>query len=297
MRYWWASHGRNYEKAIDDGTLWGARKANGEVSKSLLSLREMRHGDVVFHYFGPYVRAVSVVAEECRDFPRPDGYERLEGEDDDGWLVRVNTLATGLQIHRDRAAELTSLGGPGPFTEAGKPEQRYLSPLTDDEGAALLALAGVNELQATVGSLRGLPGDVWGAGEPDTQALSTIRLEQEHLRKNLLRGRQSASCSICGAELPERLLIAGHIKPRARSTPEERMDFEANAMLTCALGCDALYEWGYVVVDGDGTIQAGHDAETPRIQETVESLLGRHCSAHNEHTAANFAENTTVMLG
>ena len=75
------------------------------------------------------------------------------------------------------------------------------------------------------------------------------------------------------------------------------MDFEANAMLTCALGCDALYEWGHVVVDADGVIQAGHDAETPRIQDAVDALVGRHCSAHDERTAANFAENTTVMLG
>lgn len=297
MRYWWASHGRNYETAIEEGTLWGSPKADGGPTNSQLALKEMKQGDVVFHYFGPYVRAVSVVTEECRDFPRPDGYERLEGEGDDGWLVRVSTIATGLRIHRDRAAELTSLGGPGPFTEAGKPEQRYLSPLTEDEGAALLALAGVSGLQATVGSLRGLPGDVWGADEPDTQALSTIRSEQEHLRKNLLRGRQSAPCSICGAEMPERLLIAGHIKPRSHSTPQERMDFEANAMLTCALGCDALYEWGYVVVDDGGNIRVGHEPETPRIQDAVDALIGRHCSAYDDRTAANFAENTTAMLG
>ncbi|MCQ9165171.1 hypothetical protein [Arthrobacter sp. STN4] len=294
MRYWWVHHGRNYGTAIEKGTLWVCHAADGAPAQSLEALKKMEQGDVVFHYFGPYVRAVSVVAKERHAHARPEGYERLVGEGDDGWLVRVNTVATGLCVHRDRAAKLSGRGGPGPFTESGKPVRRYVSPLSDDDGAALLAAARIDGLPSPAGSLRGRPGSVWGTGDP---ADSATRLEQEYLHKNLLRGRRSASCSICGEDLPARLLNAGHIKPREQSTDRERMDFEANAMLTCALGCDALYAWGCVVIDGDGTIRRGVPAETRCLEEAVNALLGRRCTAHDERTAPNFAATTRLVLG
>ncbi|MGO2541323.1 MAG: hypothetical protein ACTH8J_09260 [Specibacter sp.] len=296
MNYWWVSHGRNYESAINDGTLWWCRNPHGAADGSGELIKDLRKGDVVFNYFGPYVRAVSVVSETWEDSPRPEGYEQQVDEPGQGWLVRTQPLAQNLQLHRERAADITAVGEPGPFNAAGKPQQRYLSALTAEEGQELLAEAGVTAPQSSATSLRGLPGSTWGADEPDEKTLTTIRLEQAHLRKNLLRGRMTAPCAICGEHYPARLLIAGHIKPRTRSNDEERMDFEHNAMLTCALGCDALYEWGYVVVDAKGRIKAGQPAETPRIEAAVEALVGRNCTAFDEHTAAAFEENRRLML-
>jgi len=296
MNYWWVSHGRNYESAINDGLLWSCPDPDGESAGDRELLKDMRKGDVVFNYFGPYVRAVSVVLEEWQPGPRPAGYEKQVGESDQGWLVRTHALAQNLQLHRERAADITAVGEPGPFNAAGKPQQRYISPLSAEEGQELLAEAGVTAPQSSATSLRGLPGSVWGADEPDQKTLTTIRLEQAYLRKNLLRGRLTAPCAICGEQYPARLLIAGHIKPRTESSEEERLDFESNAMLTCALGCDALYEWGYVVVGPDGRIQAGQPAETPRIGAAVDALVGRNCTAFDEHTTQAFAENLRLML-
>ncbi len=296
MRYWWVSHGRNYEQAITEGTLWNCPGPEGELPGNRVYLKEMRHGDVVFNYFGPYIRAVSVVSEKWQDAPRPDGYEKQLGERDDGWLVRTTPLAEGLRVHRERAAGLTAESGPGPLNAAGKPLQRYISALTEEEGQALLHECGVTAPQSSAGSLRGLPGSAWGADEPDQQTLTTIRLEQAYLRKNLLRGRLKAPCAICGDDLPARLLIAGYIKPRPNTSEEERRDYAASSMLTCALGCDALYEWGYIVVDAGGKIRAGQAAETGRIEEAVNRLVGRNCTAFSEQTAACFAENERLML-
>lgn len=296
MKYWWVSHGRNYESAINDGTLWSCPDPEGDTEGTRELIKEMRQGDVVFNYFGPYVRAVSVVLETWQDSPRPDGYEQKLGEPDQGWLVRTHPLAQKLQLHRERAAGITAVGEPGPFNAAGKPQHRYVSALTSEEGQELLAEAGVTAPQSSATSLRGLPGSVWGADEPDEKTLTSIRLEQSHLRKHLLRGRLTAPCAICGEHYPARLLIAGHIKPRPQCNDEERMDYESNAMLTCALGCDALYEWGYVVVGPQGQIQAGQAGETPRIEAAVEHLVGRHCTAFDEHTAGAFAENKRLML-
>lgn len=301
MKYWWVSHGRNYESAINEGALWSCPDPHGDAEGTQEFLKELRKGDVVFNYFGPYVRAVSVVLERWQASPRPEGFEKSPDESDDGWLVRTHPLAKNLQLHRDRAADVTAAdqpeaGEPKPFNAAGKPRPRYISPLTAEEGLRLLAEAGVTAPQSSATSLRGLPGSVWGADEPDNKTLTTIRLEQAYLRKHLLRDRLTASCTICGEHLPARLLIAGYIKPRPESSEEERMDYASNAMLTCALGCDALYEWGYIVVGSKGQIQAGQPAETPRIEAAVEALVGRNCTAFDEQTAACFAENKRLML-
>lgn len=295
MKYWWVSHGRNYESSIGDGILWGCPDPNGDPNSTAELLKDMRKGDIVFNYFGPYVRAVSVVLEKWEQSPRPPGYEKQLDEPDDGWLVRTHPLAQNLQLHRERAVEITADGEPGPLNTAGKP-QRYISVLTAEEGQELLAEAGVAAPQSSASSLRGLPGSAWGADETDDKTLTTIRLEQAYLRKNLLRDRLTASCAICGEQFPARLLIAGYIKPRPENNEEERLDFESHAMLTCALGCDALYEWGYIVVGPKGQIQAGQPAETPRIESAVEALVGRHCSAFNENSAEVFAQNKQIML-
>ena len=296
MHYWWVSHGRNYERAITEGTVWICPGPEGELAGDREHLKEMRRGDVVFNYFGPYIRAVSVVNEEWQDAPRPEGYEPQLGEGDAGWLVRTTPLAEGLRVHRERAADITADGSPGPLNAAGKPHQRYMTVLTDEEGQALLTECGVSAPQTSAGSLRGLPGSAWGTEEPDVQTLTTIRLEQAYLRKNLLRGRLKAQCAVCGEELPARLLIAGYIKPRPNNSEEERRDYAASSMLTCALGCDALYEWGYVVVDSTGNIRAGQPAETGRVERAVQHLVGRNCTAFNENTAARFAEHERLML-
>ncbi len=296
MHYWWVSHSRNYEQAIAEGTLWNCPGPGGVLPGDRVYLKDMRRGDVVFNYFGPYIRAVSAVSEEWQDAPRPDGYEQPPGEGIEGWLVRTTPLAEGLRVHRERAADITADGAPGPLNAAGKPHRRYVSALSGEEGQALLEECGVTAPQTSAGSLRGLPASAWGADEPDDQTLTTIRLEQAYLRKNLLRGRLKAPCALCGEELPARLLVAGCIKPRSHCSEEERRDYAGCAMLTCALGCDALYEWGYVVVDSSGRIQGGQAAETGRVENAVARLVGRNCTAFNDQTTECFAENERLML-
>jgi hypothetical protein len=67
-------------------------------------------------------------------------------------------------------------------------------------------------------------------------------------------------------------------------------------MLVCSLGCDVLFEWGYVVVDPGGEIAAGLPAETESVRTAVARLVGRRCEAHNEHTARNFAAHKELKL-
>jgi hypothetical protein len=120
----------------------------------------------------------------------------------------------------------------------------------------------------------------------DVEVTATRRAEQRYLRASLLAGGNTR-CALCRRQLPPELLVAAHIKPRAECTPTERVDFRAAAMLACTLGCDALFEYGYVAVDADGVINTATPGH-PDLDDVLERLRGTVCLAHSTATAANF---------
>lgn len=101
----------------------------------------------------------------------------------------------------------------------------------------------------------------WAArftGPTDAWSSRTIRREQGILRGALGIGTGDGSrlhqCGVCGRRVPERLLVAAHIKPRDLCTESERLDIPAIAMAACTLGCDALFEHGYLSVGESGSV-------------------------------------------
>jgi hypothetical protein len=187
----------------------------------------------------------------------------------------------------DHAAELIQWGAPGPLAKTGTPREAYLSPLTDEDADALLA-----ELNLSVGfrSLPGRPHENWapGSGVTDGEAIARIRREQGALRAHLLSGRTDAACSVCGRDVPANLLVAGHIIPRAELSDDERHQFEAIAMLICLLGCDALFEYGYVVVDEGGVIAPGRTTHHPTLTAEVTKRVGNKSPAWSDSNSLAF---------
>ncbi|TCC10895.1 hypothetical protein [Kribbella soli] len=102
------------------------------------------------------------------------------------------------------------------------------------------------------------------SGETDGMTLRSYRREQRILRGALGIGTGDPDrvhqCGICGLSVPERLLAAAHIKPRRDCTDEERRDMSNIAMAACTLGCDALYEYGYLTVQEGGQLLTDHTA-------------------------------------
>ncbi len=92
-------------------------------------------------------------------------------------------------------------------------------------------------------------------GELERKAIRAQRGEQAALKRRLLPGA-TGECALCGRVLPGALLIGAHIKKRAMCTDDEKRDLANIAMLACTLGCDSLYEHGYISVAEGGTIQA-----------------------------------------
>ena len=88
-----------------------------------------------------------------------------------------------------------------------------------------------------------------GSVRPETEPTGS-RAEQRLLRAARLSGRRrKPPCATwCGHALPAACVSPRRVKTaQAYCTEEERHDFAHNvAMLLCALGCDALFEWGYV---------------------------------------------------
>lgn len=290
MSYWWASQNKNFKTAIPAGTLWTRPQVNGVLPAGRAALDLLRVDDVVFHYGVPYMRAVSRVVAPSTEAHRPFGYPRgpLETEEnDDGRLALVETFATNLTLHRDRVAELITLGSPGPFTRHGGPREAFISPLTSSDAHALLA-----ELQLHVpsSSMPGRPHEDWNYDDRDTdvEIVARVRSEQTALRTYLLDGRVLAECGLCGRKLEKEFLVAGHIMPRSTLSNAQRRRFHEIAMLVCLLGCDALFELGYIVVDGTGTIRTGRPPSEEHVQTEVARRVGRSAAAWTAHTAGSF---------
>lgn len=295
VNYWWASQNANYPTAIRLGTLWTCPREDGSVDTSRGLIKSLKPGDIVFHHYKNYVRAVSCVRDSWTPWVRPEGYPKVYmGEGDDGWLVTVDSIRTGYKLHYKRVAELIRIGPEAPLNILGMPQQKYLSALSEEDGLALLEELDLPAPAADTDSLFGRPDEFWDGGDTDEVSLGEVRREQSDLRKYLLQGRTVASCSICGQERPSRLLIAGHIKPRSQCTEQERKDFRSVAMLVCSLGCDALFGWGYIVVDSDGRVRRGLRAEIKDVEAAVDLLIGKSCTAHNVHTAPNFAAHAEL---
>lgn len=75
---------------------------------------------------------------------------------------------------------------------------------------------------------------------------------------------------------------------RAECSDEERNDLRNVAMLACSLGCDRLFELGYVTVGPDGTVVAASPVEGA-LAEQLAQLEGRMTGAHHAGSAGYFA--------
>jgi len=114
------------------------------------------------------------------------------------------------------------------------------------------------------------------------------RVEQSYLRHSLFGEVEHAVCSLCGRHLPIGLLVAAHAKPRSECSRHERLDARHVVFGVCLLGCDALYERGFVGVREKGGIVLTGAHSAPALKAALRILRGRHCQAWNLATAKYF---------
>jgi hypothetical protein len=127
------------------------------------------------------------------------------------------------------------------------------------------------------------------AGKTDAMSLRAVRREQKTLRWALGLGIGSSQCAICGRTLPSHLLVAAHIKKRSECTESERIDIPSVAFVACTLGCDTLYEHGYISVDVKGRVIALRKCPDRHLEDAVSALVGRSVDGWSESSANYFA--------
>ena len=82
---WWVNQGKSHANEQSAGIVFAS--SGGAQVEHHLNVRRMRPGDVVLHYWNSSVAALGQVLTSAVDANRP--YE-LNGERDQGWLVRVD---------------------------------------------------------------------------------------------------------------------------------------------------------------------------------------------------------------
>ncbi|MFI9391386.1 hypothetical protein ACIG53_10945 [Streptomyces bauhiniae] len=279
---------RNFEIGLDQG-LWGWRSSALDRADSRQAVQSLKPGDLlILGYKGPNSRVAAggwsdatlrrvVVAEISRPYftdtapvwPDEDYPER----------IGINILEDEQNVHG------TALG-------ADAMEALRLS--ANKQGVAVLQ-SGTAAVAQFADTLPPIPDDEPGDGILDhTGAESAIaqvlvRREQAKLRKALLRGASEKRCALCGRLLPVRLIRAAHIKRRSAASQSERRML-ANVMAACLIGCDELFEHGYVYVTEDGAIAVNKSSSaTPDLAAVAGSLEGRPVADFGTHRAPFYA--------
>lgn len=155
------------------------------------------------------------------------------------------------------------------LTEFDFESDRPLSPVSDDE------------FEQAVDELEEL-------GELDAKRASYSRVEQRRIRQHWFGRRDKVDCGLCGRAFPTELLIAAHVKRRSTCSREERLDFVNNTMPLCTLGCDELFERGYLVV-AEGRVEQHPDrSTTPKVRRYVREIEGQFCPHWSEMSSEYF---------
>lgn len=115
---------------------------------------------------------------------------------------------------------------------------------------------------------------------------SSARREQSLLRTIILKGKEEAECALCGKFLPSRLIVAAHIKPRSECSLKERTDINV-VMPVCKIGCDDLFEKGYIWVNNLGVIETENHNKSD-LGLVLKEYEGRTCKYFKQESKEYF---------
>jgi len=264
--------------------VWGVTP--GESGRSARKWADVEAGDVVLFSRKNFVFASAVVTHRAHDAPTAID---LWGRDDDGdtweYLYFLDELTPRHISYEDfnRAAgyELNNV-------------IQGFDVLSDAKSASVLAAfaldSPLHEAPVTEAEYRETVAKMpFDPEQPlDGVGRVLVRKEQSFLRKFIFGNRQTAECFICGRLLPKDLLVAAHIKARSECSTEERLDFRNLVVPMCKLGCDDLFERGYLSVEDGRVIVSARVDGNAALAETASVLRGRACASWRADSAKYF---------
>ncbi|MEV6448355.1 hypothetical protein [Amycolatopsis sp. NPDC051716] len=235
--------------------LWGATP--GLSGRNVSRWRKLLPGDGVFFYGEKQIYMAGHIA---LTFHNPDLAVRLWGRDPNGltWeliYALVNLRDITLPIGEVRTA-------------LGWNDKAFIQGFTVVDGRQAENMVELSNLQDTSNLLQicrafARPSGTTVAPDGPTDSVRTVNWRREHpaLKRRLVE-LAGDTCGLCGRDFPPSLLVGAHIKKRSHCTEDERKDFDNVGMLACVLGCDSLFERGYVAVGDNGKILISSVAQT-----------------------------------
>ncbi|MGO4349286.1 hypothetical protein AB4Z45_27730 [Paenibacillus sp. MCAF9] len=121
-------------------------------------------------------------------------------------------------------------------------------------------------------------------GPTDGYTVSKRRKEQPALRAMLMRDAPNHHCVLCGNLFPNELLITAHIKKRKHATEDERKKLSIVVPM-CKLGCDALFEDGWVGVMDRRVVRIRTEKSTQHLEMAIQNVVEKECRNVNEISA------------
>lgn len=122
----------------------------------------------------------------------------------------------------------------------------------------------------------------------DKETVTRRRTEQYILRDYLLKNKKSGSCALCNNDYPISFLATAHIKKRSKCSDDEKKDLNI-VMPACYLGCDKLYEGGYIYVK-DGKIKENTASKemTEDLNIYISKIKDKDCDYYKKETQKYF---------
>lgn len=292
MSFWWVNQGDSFEEARKLGALWAPLEdKGGHKQPSWETLDEVKPGDLVFHFAKKKVRGISTVTSpsriaEIRIRDRGQWQDlgreiEVEAQDFD-FTISLDEIPLELRTGSESGTDT-------PFDKNGKVKQGYLFKLPQAGAQFLLTrlnLVNSEEQKSLDQQVKELLGDF--SSGTDKLITGTFRREQRALRQHLIGNKKSGECGICGRLLSSNLLVASHIKPRNECSEKERTD-PSVVMLACVLGCDSLFDKGFIYIDKNGKIRVSGKSEPyPDLCKFISPMDGQVAKAYSERAKDYF---------
>lgn len=226
---------------------WGATRGRNDVNVS--KWQRLEPGDAVFFYGKKQLYLAGHVVVTFRNEPLA---ERLWGRNQDGLTWELMFALTNLRdisipIEEVRSAlDWSDNAFVQGFTVYGGDKADRLAELVNLDALTIPTTQSGQAPETTRSNT--VPG-----GPTDGTRTSSWRREHTAFKQRLVE-LSDGSCALCGNHLPPAFLVGAHIKKRAMCSEDERKDFDAVGMLACVLGCDSLFEHGFIAVGQDGHI-------------------------------------------
>ncbi|TDC95409.1 hypothetical protein E1161_04275 [Saccharopolyspora aridisoli] len=243
---------------------WGATRGRNDVN--VTKWQRLEPGDAVFFYGKKHLYLAGHIVLTFRNAALAD---RLWGRNQDGLTWELMFALTNLRHISVPIEEVRSA--------LDWNDNAFVQGFTVYDGDKADRLAELVNLDALTTPAAQSDETTRSNTAPDgpTDGTRTSSWRREHTAfKQRLVELSDGSCALCGNHLPPAFLVGAHIKKRAMCSEDERKDFDNVGMLACVLGCDSLFEHGFIAVDNDGTIIISDTINaTPAVEQFVKDRL------------------------